>query len=302
MKICMKKVAIVVNAVTMSVAVRAQEKGDMAAGVNVMAGLIKRFLFIMAIVLAMTGCKSEDKEQTDKQIEAQMIFVQGGTFIMGCTSEQSNCADDEKPTHSVTLSDFYIGQYEVTQGQWEAVMGTSVNQQRDKNNPTMSLYGKGDNYPMYYVNMNDVQEFIQKLNAQTGKQYRLPTEAEWEYAARGGNKSQGYKYSGSDNADDVAWYSQNSSGATHPVGTKSPNELGIYDMSGNVEEWCSDKYGKYSSNAQTNPQGSSSGLQVIRGGAHYMLPVNFVRVSSRSDRSSNSRFFDLGFRLVCEAK
>ena len=186
-----------------------------------------------------------------------MVHVQGGTFTMGCTSEQGgDCWDDEKPAHSVTLSDYYIGETEVTQALWRAVMGS---------NPS---YWKGDNLPVEKVSWDDCQTFVRKLNQMTGKTFRLPTEAEWEYAARGGNKSLGYKYSGSNTLSSVAWYDGNSSNNTHPVKGKQPNELGLYDMSGNVWEWCQDRYGSYNSSSQTNPAGASSGsYRVCRGGS-----------------------------------
>ena len=169
--------------------------------------------------------------ETRNNLNIQMVAVQGGTFTMGCTSEQGDdCYDDERPAHRVTVSDFYIGKYEVTQAQWRAVMGF---------NPS---YFKGDNLPVETVSWDDVMDFIHKLNSLTGRQYRLPTEAEWEYAARGGNN---YKYSGSNSAGNVAWYGYNSSRTTHPVGTKSANGFGLYDMSGNVYEWCSDWYRAY---------------------------------------------------------
>ena len=210
---------------------------------------------------------------------------------MGCTSEQGNdCYDNEKPSHRVTVSDFYIGKYEVTQPQWQAVMGS---------NPS---YFKGDNLPVEKVNWDDVQEFIQRLNVKTGKQYRLPTGAEWEYAARGGSSSRGYKYSGSNTEDNVAWYSKNAGSKTHPVGSKSPNELGIYDMSGNVWEWCSDWYGTYSSNAQTDSRVSSSGShRVLRGGCWSSI-ARGVRVTNRGSGSSGNRSHYLGFRLACSSK
>ena len=218
----------------------------------------------------------------------EMVYVKGGTFTMGATAEQgSDAYSGEKPTHSVTLLDYYIGKYEVTQAQWRAVMGS---------NPSK---WKGDNLPVDNVSWNDIQEFIKKLNAQTGKRFRLPTEAEWEYAARGGNKSEGYKYSGSDNIDDVAWYYDNSSIKTHPVGQKTPNELGIYDMTGNVWEWCQDWYGDYSSEAQTNPTGPSSGsTRVLRGGGWYIV-ARYCRVSYRIGSTPGDRSNDRGFRLVC---
>ena len=219
-----------------------------------------------------------------------MVYVKGGTFTMGATAEQgSDAYSNEKPTHSVTLSDYYIGKYEVTQAQWRAVMGS---------NPSK---WKGDNLPVENVSWNDIQKFIKKLNAQTGKKFRLPTEAEWEYAARGGNQSKGYKYSGSNSISEVAWYDGNSGDKTHPVGQKSPNELGIYDMSGNVWEWCQDWYSSsaYSSSSQTNPTGPNSGShRVLRGGS-WDNAASRSRVSDRGNNSPDDRFNRGGFRLVC---
>lgn len=174
-----------------------------------------------------------------------MIWVEGGSFTMGATKEQGNdVGSNEKPAHQVKLSNYYIGKYEVTQELWLAVMGR---------NPSRN---QGDmKRPVEMVNWYDCQEFITKLNQLTGKQFRLPTEAEWEFAARGGNFSQGYKYSGSNTFEDVAW----NNATPHSVGSKYPNELGLYDMSGNVREWCQDWFGKYSRGAQTNPTGPSSG-------------------------------------------
>ncbi len=190
-------------------------------------------------------------------VSFEMVHVEGGTFRMGATSEQEDDADsDEKPVHSVTLSSYYIGKTEVTQALWQAVMGS---------NPSNF---KGADLPVECVSWNDCQEFIKKLNRLTGRNFRLPTEAEWEFACRGGNNSRGYKYSGSNDIDNVAWYDGNSGDQTHPVGTKAPNELGIYDMSGNVWEWCSDWYADYTSYSQTNPKGSQSGsYRVNRGGS-----------------------------------
>ena len=219
-----------------------------------------------------------------------MVYVKGGTFTMGATAEQgSDAYSNEKPTHSVTLSDYYIGKYEVTQAQWRAIMGS---------NPSNF---KGDNLPVENVSWNDIQEFIKKLNAQTGKKFRLPTEAEWEYAARGGNQSKGYKYSGSNSISEVAWYDGNSGDKTHPVGQKTPNELGIYDMSGNVWEWCQDWYSSsaYSSSSQTNPTGPSSGsYRVLRGGS-WGNYAGYCRVSYRRDDGPAYRSSYCGFRLAC---
>lgn len=221
-------------------------------------------------------------------VQFTMVEVGGGTFTMGATSEQGSDAwDEEKPAHEVTLSDYYIGQTEVTQALWEAVMGS---------NPSDS---KGGNLPVERVSWDDCQVFIQKLNQLTGKQFRLPTEAEWEYAARGGRKSRGYKYAGGNNIDSVAWCDGNSGNKTHPVATKQANELGIYDMSGNVLEWCSDWCGDYTSSSQSDPQGSSSGsFRVIRGGCYYNFARN-CRVSYRISNTLDYRSGYLGLRLSC---
>ncbi len=222
-----------------------------------------------------------------------MVFVEGGTFTMGATEEQgSDAYDSEKPAHRVTLSDFYIGKYEVTQAQWEAIMGS---------NP--SSFKGSYHLPVEYVSWNDIQKFITKLNQKTGRKYRLPTEAEWEYAARGGAKSKGYKYSGSNDIGAVAWYGSNSGNKTHPVGKMQPNELGIYDMSGNVGEWCQDWFSDsyYSNGAQTNHTGPSRGShRVIRGG-DWFSSNSQCRVSSRRyNTSSNGNYFN-GFRLAHDA-
>ncbi len=235
------------------------------------------------------GGESEFKNQTFtvNGVSFEMIAVEGGTFTMGATDEQASDAySDEKPTHQVTLSSYYIGKTEVTQELWQAVMGS-----------TPSNFS-GTNLPVEKVSWDDCQTFITKLNSLTGKNFRLPTEAEWEFAARGGNKSLGYKYSGSNMLSNVAWFYDNSSSKTHPVGTKAPNELGIYDMSGNVWEWCSDYWGDYSSSSQYNPTGPNSGsLRVYRGGCWYYDARN-CRVSYRSFSYPTSRSIFLGLRLA----
>ena len=225
-----------------------------------------------------------------EKLIANMVKVEGSTFTMGATPEQGNDAYEyERPAHQVTLSDYYIGRYEVTQKEWQAVMG---------DNPS-KFYG--DNLPVDYVSGNDCQDFINKLNQLTGLKFRLPTEAEWEFAARGGKQSKSYKYSGSDNAKNIAWYVKNSGSKPHQVGTKEPNELGIYDMSGNVGEWCGDWYGRYSSSAQTNPTGPSSGsARVLRGGSWYLYASN-CRVSFRGSGDPLGRFYASGFRVVLVA-
>lgn len=219
-------------------------------------------------------------------IKYNMVWVDGGTFRMGATSEQGSEISDEKPVHSVTLSGYYIGKTEVTQALWQAVMGS---------NPSEF---KGDNRPVESVSWDDCQEFIRKLNALTGQNFRLPTEAEWEFACRGGNNSRGYKYSGSNYIDNVAWYDGNSGDKTHPVATKSPNELGIYDMSGNVWEWCADWYGDYSSGRQTNPKGPYGGSgRVLRGGS-WIIIAGCCRSSYRDGYIPTYRFNSLGLRLA----
>ena len=222
-------------------------------------------------------------------VKFTMVPVEGGTFTMGATSEQgSDVWDYEKPAHQVTLSNYYIGHTEVTQALWKAVMGS---------NPSDS---KGDNLPVEQVSWDDCQVFIQNLNQLTGKQFRLPTEAEWEYAVRGGRKSRGYKYAGGNDIGLVAWYEDNSGNETHTVATKQANELGVYDMSGNVEEWCSDWYGDYQSSSQSDPQGPSSGSnRVLRGGSCYN-DARCCRVSSRYFNSPGYRYFNLGLRLSCK--
>ena len=219
-------------------------------------------------------------------ISIEMVKVEAGSFNMGATPEMENPHEDEKPVHLVTLTNnYYIGKYEVTQALWKIVMGS---------NPSNS---KGDNLPVEKVSWNDCQKFISKLNKLTGKSFRLPTEAEWEYAARGGNKSRGYQYSGSNTIGDVAWYDGNSGSKTHAVGTKQPNELGAFDMNGNVWEWCQDWFNRYSSSPQTNPIGAVSGsCRVYRGGS--WCYSGYCRCSCRFDGTPDFRNGDLGLRLV----
>ena len=218
----------------------------------------------------------------------KMVAVEGGTFTMGATAEQgSDAYDSEKPAHQVTLSSYCIGETEVTQALWQTVMGT---------NPS---YFAGDlNRPVEQVSWNDCQTFINKLNELTGKTFRLPTEAEWEYAARGGKRSQGYKYAGSNDINEVAWYWDNSSDGTKPVATKAPNELGLYDMSGNVWEWVQDWYGSYSSESQSNPTGPASGSYRVRRGGSWGSGAGYCRVSLRGRDYPSSTDDRLGMRLA----
>ena len=225
-----------------------------------------------------------------------MALVEGGTFTMGATAEQGDDAYDwEKPTHEVTLSSYCIGETEVTQALWQAVMGS---------NP--SEFTGNLQRPVETVSWNDCQTFITQLNQLTGKTFRLPTEAEWEFAARGGNQSQGYKYSGSNTIGDVAWYYDNSYAlgssspdyGTHAVASKDANELGLYDMSGNVWEWCQDWYGGYSSESQTNPTGPSTGSDRVCRSGGWSSDSWYCRVSTRFNFTPTDTYYFLGLRLA----
>jgi formylglycine-generating enzyme required for sulfatase activity len=224
--------------------------------------------------------------------EPDMVFVKGGTFTMGCTKEQGkDCSGDEEPAHQVTVADFYIGRYEVTQKEWRELTGESP-----------SSFKNCDDCPVESVSWDDAQDFLSALNKKTGKNYRLPTEAEWEYAARGGAASRGYKYAGSDDIGEVAWWHGrlfgNSDGKTHPVGRKKPNELGLYDMSGNVWEWCQDWYGDYPAGAQRNPKGPETGSShVLRGGSAHESP-NASRVAARIGEAPFINMMIFGLRLA----
>jgi formylglycine-generating enzyme required for sulfatase activity len=240
-----------------------------------------------------------------KAIEPEMVRVEGGTFTMGCTSEQSDCENDEKPTHRVTVSSFQMGKYEVTVKEFAAfIAATGYRTDADKDGGSYFWTGQAwekrsgvnwefdsggvrrkeseYNHPVIHVSWNDAKAYCEWLKQRTGKDYRLPTEAEWEFAARGGNKSRGYKYAGGAEIGRVAWYWENSNKQTHAVGGKKSNELGIYDMTGNVWEWCEDWHGDYSSSAQTNPKGPQNGSRrVLRGGRWANIAEN-CRVSYRN--------------------
>ena len=230
---------------------------------------------------------------TVKGVSFNMIKVQGGTFRMGGTSEQGyDVDDDEKPIHHVTLSDYMIGETEVTQELWQAVMGKTLQE--------YAKYKTTDRaeHPMYYVSWEDCQEFITKLNILTGENFRLPTEAEWEYAARGGKKSKGYKYAGGDNIGKIGWYTFNSFNNMHPVKKKNPNELGLYDMTGNVLEWCYDWYDSYSATMEANPKGPTTGSErVCRGGSSWFYAWS-CRISDRFYADPFERMPYCGLRLA----
>lgn len=255
--------------------------------------MAKRIVSLFLLVLLGQVLYAQSSSSVTKEIEVngvkfKMIYVAGGTFTMGATAEQIGYMNNETPAHQVTLSDYFIGETEVTQELWYAVMG---------NNP--SYFTRSSRNPVEQVSWHDCQSFIQKLNQLTGLRFRLPTEAEWEFAARGGNSSKGYKYSGSNRIDDIAWYSGNSGNATHEVATCYPNELGIYDMSGNVWEWCSDWYGSYSSMAQTDPSGAGSGSYRVDRGGGWNSSAQSCRVAIRNFSTPYGRYGNLGFRLVC---
>ena len=254
-----------------------------------------------------------ERRVIEKLIE-NMVYVEGGMFRMGATSEQGTETQyDESPIQRVNLSSYYICKYEVTQALWQAVMGETVQEHVYKMsfkhkklfNTQITLLGLGDNYPIYYVNYNEALEFCKRLSELTGLTFRLPTEAEWEYAARGGNLSKGYKYSGSNNIYDVAWYSANAGLSTrifglHSVGTKAPNELGLYDMSGNACEWCSDLYVSYNNRSGSNSLGPTYGsYRVLRGGS-WCDNAQSCRVSYRGKNTPSDYFCFNGFRIVCE--
>ncbi len=262
------------------------------AGVAVVAGIIALWPKGEA---GMTEEESVDTVEAIKDyetisvngVEFGMVRVEGGTFTMGCTSEQGeDCYDNEKPAHSVTVSSYYIGETEVTQALWKAVVGNSPS------------YFKGDNLPVEQVSWDDAQEFIVNLNRLTGRTFRLPTEAEWEYAARGGSKSRGYKYSGSNSIDAVGWYWYNSEEKSHVVKGKQANELGLYDMNGNVWELCSDRYVEYSTESQRDLGGLSIGSDYVQRGGGWGNFEEHCRVSNRGITSPDDRNYDLGFRLV----
>jgi formylglycine-generating enzyme required for sulfatase activity len=296
----------------------------------------------LALMWVLAGCllgcggretqgKPETANTSVADMPDDMVFVEGGTFTMGCTIEQGyDCSS--KPAHSVTVGSFYLAKHEVTQKLWTAVMGENpidaVKKDIEEHLAKTKRRGRwlykkelhtvaallGDNLPVVYVSWYDTQKFIEKLNAMSGKSYRLPTEAEWEFAARGGNKSKGYRYSGGNNVGDVAWYGcdsfaslggcmveckdGNSGGKTHPVGTKTPNELGLYDMSGNVKEWVNDWEGDYSSDDRTNPTGPSKGAYRILRGGEWGQEARYCKVSERNSFPPLADDDGLGFRLA----
>jgi formylglycine-generating enzyme required for sulfatase activity len=262
-------------------------------GKNISAGEKQITWKVLEEQESLIGDKMKFKVITNgrKSFEPEMVFVEGGAFQMG--SEAGNL--NEKPVHEVSLSSFYIGKYEITQSQWKAVMGVGLSDMVE------GEIAECQHCPMVIVSWDQAQEFISKLNIQTGKNYRLPTEAEWEFAAKGGVNGEGFEYSGSDELNSVAWCPENSLGVLHEVGGKKPNELGIYDMSGNVWEWCSDWFGKYNSYVQINPVGPASGSPRVMRGGSWDCQTSFenrCRVATRQRLPPDAMSEDIGFRLV----
>jgi len=250
---------------------------------------------IKDVTAAVDKALSGDDEQgggeydiTVNGVSFTMVPVEGGTFRMGAVITAPGAYTFEKPDHDVTLSDYKIGQVEVTQELWDAVMGS---------NPSRF---KGAQLPVEQVSWDDCQAFIAKLNEMTGMNFRLPTEAEWEYAARGGKKSNGTMFSGSANCPDVAWCSTNAGDTTHEVAQKQANELGLYDMSGNVNEWCNDFYARYTTAAQTDPQGPVAGTGMVYRGGAYNEGARLCRVTYRSSQLSGYRSARIGLRLAMD--
>ncbi len=257
-------------------------------------------VFALALLPLFFSCEEEkeiETPQTEQQnklsfevngVKFNMIRVEAGEFVMGAADNQEHEADtDEFPTHRVRLSEFFMGETEVTQELWETVLGENPSDFTDK-----------ENLPVENVSWLDCKRFISRLKELTGKNFRLPTEAEWEYAARGGNKSKGYKYAGSNEVSEVAWYMGNSGDRTHPVGEKLANELGLYDMSGNVCEWCSDWYGEYTALEQTDPQGVPMGEERVMRGYSYDVPAPAMRTSARDCEAPDWKYNNIGLRLV----
>ncbi len=281
----------------------------------------KLVYLMMASLFVFTACKKDKTQEDNKENEGgrsadtglvihtgiacidalanDMVKVQGGTFVMGSADDDTDAYNDEKPQHSVTLSDFYICKYEVTQELWEAVMGSTPT----ANGGWTDKYGKGDKYPAYYISWNDCDTFLQKLNTKTGLKFRFPTEAEWEYAARGGNKADTTKYAGSNMIDVVAWHNGNSGNIAHTCGTKRANALGIYDMTGNVWEWCSDWYSStyYNESANsTDPKGPPSRTKCVSRGGSWHNDARFCRVAYRYCCTPSARYSNQGFRVVLQ--
>lgn len=241
---------------------------------------------------------SDEQKTVVRNLVANLVSVSGGTFRMGAQNSDpqsdnydTEARDNENPAHEVTLSNYFIGKFEITQQEWRTIMGDELDWPEQ--------YGRGDDFSAYNVSRTDALRFVEKLSAMTRLPFRLPTEAQWEYAARGGNRSLHLRYSGSNDVDEVAWHKENANGSLHPVGGKLPNELGLHDMSGNLWEWCSDTYGQYPSTPQTDPLADSGSLFVLRGGAWTYFPT-YCRVTCRDSYSGDDASVSVGFRVAME--
>ena len=253
-----------------------------------------------------TGDLNKNEKDAIREMISNMVKVDGGTFYMGAQKDSveyynydENATECESPVHEVTVSEFYINKYEVTQLLWEAVMGTTPNKDNDEFNDWDDEFGKGDNYPAYRISFKEVETFIGKLNEYTGLNFALPTEAQWEYAARGGKDTYYTLYAGGDNVLEYAWIDRNSE-KNSEVGMKTPNTLGLYDMSGNVWEMCQDWYYDYTDAPATNPVGEAyTGYHVYRGGS-WNTNDQSARVTARYQQTIHYRDYNTGFRLVLE--
>ena len=253
-----------------------------------------------------TGDLNKNEKDAIREMISNMVKVDGGTFYMGAQKDSveyynydENATECESPVHEVTVSEFYINKYEVTQLLWEAVMGTTPNKDNDEFNDWDDEFGKGDNYPAYRISFKEVETFIGKLNEYTGLNFALPTEAQWEYAARGGKDTYYTLYAGGDNVLEYAWIDRNSE-KNSEVGMKTPNTLGLYDMSGNVWEMCQDWYYDYTEVPVTNPVGEAyTGYHVYRGGS-WNTNDQSARVTARYQQTIHYRDYNTGFRLVLE--
>ncbi len=224
----------------------------------------------------------------------EMVRVEGGTFLMG--NKNNNGQADEIPAHSVRLSTYYIGKTEITVLQWKTFCEAT-----GRKLPQAPVYGWEDDAPIVNINWFDATAYVNWLSTKTGNKYRIPTEAEWEFAARGGNSSKGFVYSGANDPNLVAWFSENSNNRSHPVGKKQPNELGLYDMTGNVWEWTNDVYAAYDSTSVVNPKGASSGDILVFKGGGLMEPAMYIRITMRGQSTNRNYIFrDLGLRVVCD--
>lgn len=239
---------------------------------------------------------NEEQKAVIRNLMDNLVRVEGGSFMMGAQNinAQGDCydedaLDDESPVHQVTLTNFLIGKYEITQKEWHTIMGYDLD--------WSELYGEGDDFPAYNVSQTEALQFVERLNAMTRLSFNLPTEAQWEFAAKGGNKSQHYRFSGNNEVDDVAWHKNNTEGRLHPVGEKQANELGLYDMSGNLWEWCLDAYGPYPDEPQTEPVSENGDKFLIRGGSWTFIPT-YCRVTARNSYSGENHSISNGFRII----